>query len=148
MSDLQAIIDRINANLEQANQLAARIEQYVAEIEADGMYPAVASEQWQQRPNGQADYLYMVFRTNANGDYEGPGGKRKIYVGADPKKQAAARRMNVNRMSFDKLNRRRRDVDNWIKGNRRLLNDLVKRLNDLAEDTSHLPAVPDLPAKN
>lgn len=148
MSDLQATIDCIEGNLARANDLANRIEQAQAEIERNGMYPAVASEQYQQRPNGQADYLYMVFRTNGEGDYEGPGGKRKLYIGADPEKQAAARRLNVNRMRFDKLTRRRQDVSYWITGQRRTLNNLLTGLNQLAADTADLPSVPELPTNN
>lgn len=148
MSDLQDILDLINDNLELATTLRSRIDLELANIEASGMYPAVANEQWQQRPNGQADYLYMVFRANGDGSHAGPEGKRKLYIGADPEKQAAARRLNVNRMLFDKLTRRRQDVSYWITGQRRTLSNLVTALNKLAADTADLPAVPELSTNN
>jgi len=91
-------LDTIRDELSTALAHLVDLHQALGKIEAAGMYPALPTEQWQARgDSGEARYLYMLFRKNAEGTYQGPGGKRKLYVGADPGRQAEARRLAENR---------------------------------------------------
>lgn len=69
-------------------------------LEAVGMWPAVPSESWEARNGGDAVYLRLVFPVR-----KGPGGQRKVYVGRDPAKVAAARRKTANRLRWEELDR-------------------------------------------
>ena len=71
------------------------------------------SEQWQDR-NGSGQYLYLLFRLGPDGQYQGPDGKRKVYIGKDPDKIAEARRLAENRRRWERVNRAAKDLDNWL----------------------------------
>jgi hypothetical protein len=83
-------------------------------IAAAGMYQAVPTEQWQSRGGGEAKYLYMLFRSNSQGEYYGPAGRRKLYVGADPAKIAEARRLAANRQRWEQIAEVKDRLRIWI----------------------------------
>jgi hypothetical protein len=89
-------------------QIAARA------IEEAGMYPSVPSEQWQDR-EGSGKYLYMLFKTDRSGNYLGPDGARKIYVGNKQEKIAAARRMAENRDRYERITRCIDDLKSYMR---------------------------------
>ena len=90
------------------------------------MYPARSIESWQGR-GGTERYLYMLFQSNGNAGYLGPGGKRKIYVGNKPDRIEAARGLAANRRRYDGLQRARRNLGYWIgKQNRALRGQLLE----------------------
>lgn len=135
MTNLNATIAAIEANLEQAKARLTDIETAMEFLHNQGMYPCAATEQWQTRPNGQSEYLYMIFSSDGNGGYQGPDGKRKIYVGADPERIAAAKRMNINRREYNLLARYKQSLIWWIQGHRRSLDSLIRKIGDLHADT-------------
>jgi len=90
------------------------IEQKVQFLSED-MYPSVPREQWQDR-NGCGRYLYMLFRLDSRtGEYQGPDGKRKLYVGNDPKKISSARQRVKNRRCYEELTRVRDRLLVWLR---------------------------------
>lgn len=108
-----ADLEAINAGLAGALAHRADLAQVLATLEAAGMYPASPSEQWQDR-NGSGQYLYMLFRLGPDGQYQGPDGKRKVYIGKDPERIAEARRLAENRRRWEVVNRAARDLDGWL----------------------------------
>ncbi len=83
-------------------------------LEQAGMYPSVPHEQWQGRDGGDAKYLYMLFRQGRDGQYEGPEGKRKLYVGCDPERITEARRLAKNRKRYQHLATLSRHLQSWL----------------------------------
>ena len=109
---IRSILEDIRT-IERAAQLGANrlavIGRTMREIEQAGMYAGQPTEQWQDR-NGKGRYLYMLFRTKsyysrAHGQYEGPDGKRKLYIGNKPEAIAEARRLAQNRERWNTLDR-------------------------------------------
>ena len=90
---LMAIMEDL-ARLE-SGLLAIKLEQ--ARLEAAGMYPAVPTESWEARNGGEARYLRMVFPMGALKK------GRKLYVGADPARIAAARNKAERRARWETL---------------------------------------------
>jgi len=82
-------------------------------LEGKRMYPSVAKEQWQDR-NGKGKYLYMIFRLDRRGGYQGPDGKRKLYVGNKAARIDESRAMNENRRQFEDLEREERLIRRWL----------------------------------
>jgi len=68
----------------------------MTKLKAAGMYNAPASESWETRGLSDTRYLFLVFPCNGN-SYDGPDGKRRLYVGCDSCKIANARAMNKRR---------------------------------------------------
>lgn len=121
--DLKTINDSLAAALAHRAELA----QALAEIEAAGMYPSEPSEQWQDR-GGSGQYLYMLFRLAPDGQtYQGPDGKRKVYVGADPARIAEARRLAANRGRWGQARQAARALDQWIELRQSELHSLAAR---------------------
>lgn len=120
------LVEAINDRLAEA--LAHRVElgQALAQLEAAGMWPAVPSEQWQDR-NSAGQYFYLLFRLGPDRAYQGPDGKRKVDIGRDPGKIAEARRLAENRRRWEVANRAARDLDGWLAENRRQLVALAGR---------------------
>lgn len=84
-------------------------------LESDGMYPAVPREQFESRNDRDPIYLHMIFRRNRyTGKYEGPGGKRKIYVGCKESKIAAARKLVANRLRYNELFDHSLKLTSWL----------------------------------
>jgi hypothetical protein len=104
----------IRENLAGAAHRLHEISQVMNGLEQTGMYPAIPTEQWQDR-DGKGKYLYMLFRQDRNGVYTGPDGKRKLYVGTDPEKIAEAHRLAANRRRWEELRAAARQLDIWLK---------------------------------
>jgi hypothetical protein len=103
----------IGDNLAAAREHLGSIELAMDSLAAAGMYPAVPTEQVQAR-NGRGQYLYMLFRRNEDGSYQGPGGRRKVYIGCDAERIAEARRLAENRKKYEVLLRMARDLEEWL----------------------------------
>jgi hypothetical protein len=79
------------------------------------MLPAVPTEQLQARGEGQARYLYLLFRQDRrSGGYRGPDRARKIYVGCKAEAIARARQMAENRRRWEQLAATARRLEGWI----------------------------------
>jgi len=65
-----------------------QIRQAMDDLAAAGMWPSVPTEDWSDNTG-----MYMLFRSNRDGTYKGPGGKREICAGRDPAAIAEARRL-------------------------------------------------------
>jgi len=127
-------LGKIRVGMEKAHVHRTQIRRRMNQIEREGMYPAVPREQWQARNGGEARYLYMLFRMNPDGSYQGPDGKRKVYVGADPRKQAEARRLAANRRRWEELNTVLQNLNAW-------LTRLTRELAEMATWIDHYPKV-------
>lgn len=120
--DVMKIADQtIDETLSAASENIHAAEAYLQElmlaahaIEKAGMYPSVPSEQWQTR-EGSGQYLYMLFKTDRNGNYQGPDGARKIYVGNKQDKIDDARRMAVNRDRYESITRCIEDLTSYLR---------------------------------
>lgn len=106
-------IKQVQENINAAAAHLRQIEGAMALLEQAGMYPAIPHFQLQER-NGSGEYLYLLFRQNHNGSYTGPGGKRKLYIGADPKKQDEARRLTHRREIWEELRAAKISLQGWI----------------------------------
>ena len=103
-------------------------------LEQAGMYPAIPSENWQTR-NGSGQYLYMVFqRDRKTGQYQGPNGSRKVYVGKDPAKIEQARQMARNRQEWERLEQDARRLRLWV-------NEFVADMSYRANKAENYPRV-------
>ncbi len=100
----------------EAQQRLAEIVDAKAALDAAGMYPAVPTQDWQARGADPDDkrYLYLCFPADGDGGYTSPTGKRKVYIGVDPDKQAEAVRLARNRRRFEDLERQQAAVQGWI----------------------------------
>lgn len=113
MEALTSALDNLRAEYTAAVAYYYQLEQHLAGLESLAMYPAVPSEQWQHR-NGSGQYLYMIFRRGDNGAYQGPDGRRKVYVGNKPARIAEARDMARRRAEYEDTLRRYDKLRNWI----------------------------------
>lgn len=123
--DTEQLLQTIAANLETAQKHLDDIHQEIEHLAVIGMYPSLPTEQWQNR-GGAGQYLYMLFRQDRNGQYTGPDGKRKLYVGADPVKIAEARRLAKNRRRYEELCEAARQVEQWLKSQEYQIERLAK----------------------
>ena len=97
------ILAKIANELQGAQLHLIAIQDTLATLESAGMYPAVPRLAWEQK-NGQGEYLYLYFKVKPyNRGHEGPDGKRKVYIGIDPAKQADALRQVENRRRWETL---------------------------------------------
>mgnify|MGYP000999989055 CR=1 FL=1 len=120
--DVMKIADQtIDETLSAASENIHAAEAYLQElmiaaraIEKAGMYPSVPSEQWQTR-EGSGQYLYMLFKTDRNGNYQGPDGARKIYVGNKQDKIDDARRLVQNRERYEGITRCIEDLTSYLR---------------------------------
>ena len=104
-------------------------------LEASGMYPAVPTEQWQARNGSSKRYLYMLFGYSPGlGEYGGPGGKRKVYVGCKDERILEARRLVKNRVYWEAVHREMHRLEWWVEGFQRHLGDVVRRANTAPPD--------------
>lgn len=113
--DTERALQAVVTNLEAAQKHLDDIHQEMEYLEAIGMYPSVPTEQWQDR-GGAGQYLYMLFRQDGHGQYTGPNGKRKLYVGSLHRKIEEARRLAANRRQWEDLSETARDLKRWIEG--------------------------------
>lgn len=112
---LDHTISLIEANITAAKQHFQQIEAARFLLQEQGMYPAVPHFQWQRREEmGEAKYLYLIFRQNSDGSHQGPDGKKKVYVGADPAKIEEAKRLVINRAQWEQLGREASKLRGWI----------------------------------
>jgi len=138
MTDLEIHLHAIHTNLAQASQHLAKLRQVLADLEQAGMYPGLPAEQWQSRNGGEKDYLYMVFRLAEDGkSYEGPEGKRKVYVGNKAEAIVEARRLAANRQYWSELNTLARSLERWL-----ILRQ--RETQNLAGETNRWPRVKEL----
>lgn len=103
----------IREQLGEAARYLARLRLEMERLEKMGMYPAVPREQWQTR-KGRGYYLHMLFRSDGNGSYQGPGGCRILYVGSDPSRIEEARRRVANRKRWEQLHQAAADLDRFL----------------------------------
>jgi hypothetical protein len=137
------VSETLRHEIEQALAHLKQIKARMTQLEKAGMYPGVPKEQWQDRnalrndeepeKEREKNYLYMIFR-QASGrtvqTYEGPEGKRKVYVGSDPRKIAEARQMAANRVEWDQLNQAASALESWLSQRRSELREQKRRASD------------------
>jgi len=117
--EFAVLIDQFHKVVESAYQHRDEINRAIAQV--GEMYPAIPTESWQDR-NGKGKYLYMLFSVDCSGSgYSGPGGKRKVYIGNKPDCIKKARQLAENRRRYEKLQRARRELVNWITRRNRAL---------------------------
>jgi hypothetical protein len=108
-------LQTIHEEMAQAKAHLAEVRSTIEAVEEAGVCLAVPSEQWQRRKGGPKRYLYMLFGTNRHtGRYEGPHGRRKLYVGCRAENIAEARRLAENRRRWEELERTAKVLDGWI----------------------------------
>ena len=127
-------LETIRAELTAAQQHLDILRITMSKIEQAGMYPAISTEQWQRRNRSRTKYLYMLFRRRPSGGYQGPGGKRKVYVGAKPDRIAEARRLAENRQRWEEL-------DSTVSLLKKWLTWQTHAINSLADESKHWPRV-------
>lgn len=138
METYQDELTAINAALDAAECHRGELARKMAALELAGMYPAIPAEQWQDR-GGAGQYLYMIFRLGPDGQYLGPDGKRKVYVGNDPARIAEARRLAENRRRWEVAQQARQELERWIADRRQDLKDLGLSVANLARRSERWP---------
>jgi hypothetical protein len=128
----------MQANIEAAAAHLKQIENVMALLEQAGMYPAIPHFQFQER-NGSGEYLYLLFRQNHNGSYQGPDGKRKIYIGADQKKQDEARLFAQRREIWERLKSGKIILQSWITANEAKIIRLDTEISRWALESKNFP---------
>jgi hypothetical protein len=104
-------LEGISKLLDSLEAHADAIQKLLTGLEAEGMYPAIPTESFQKRNGSDTNYLYMMFgRSRRTGLYEGPEGKRKLYVGCKPNAIETARQLVENRRLFDQLTAHRKQI--------------------------------------
>lgn len=131
-------IKLIQANILAAQEHLLEIEAAMHLLEQKGMYPAVPHFQWQNR-GGDGQYLYCIFRQNGNGDYTGPGGKRKLYIGANEANIKEAKRLTRNRENWERLKEHKSQVTIWINGCQGRLLSLEREADRVLEQSQRWP---------
>lgn len=112
---LDNTVKLIQFNISTAEEHLGEILEARKILEVAGMYPAVPHFQWQRREElGEAKYLYLMFRQNQDGSYQGPDGRRKVYIGADPAKIEEAKRRTRNRENWERLVQEEVKLRRWI----------------------------------
>jgi len=142
---LDALHAQLVDQLGRAETMIRDMQSQIIALEEEGMFAAVPHFQWQAR-NGSDEkkYLYLVFRQDSTGAYEGPDGKRKVYVGTDTDKIAEAQTMSTNRMVFEKLVFQIKHLQRWLEFKRseisampdmmtRKLHNVTEELNGIEE---------------
>ena len=81
------------------------------DLAAAGMWPSVPTEDWSDNTG-----VYLLFRSNRDGTYKGPSGKREICAGKDPDAIAEARRLAENRRRWEACELAAWNLDKWITG--------------------------------
>lgn len=131
---LDNTVKLIQANIQAAKDHLALISAAMETLKISGMYPAIPHFQWQRREEaGEARYLYLVFRQNGDGAYQGPDGKKKIYIGADPTKIEEAKRLTRNRQTWEKLKEHHNRLSSYIT----LCEGKLLQLESQADTTLH-----------
>jgi hypothetical protein len=120
MTDLYLDTETLNNELCEAQRhIIAALDyhdillEHRAALEQMPMYPAIPTEQWQKR-NGKGDYLYLIFKQDRNGQFLGPNGKRKVYVGNKPERIAEARELVSNRREYEECLRQQDECRIWL----------------------------------
>ena len=110
---LDHLYQQMTDRLADAEALIRQIQEQITTLEAEGMYPAVPKFQWQSR-GSEARYLYLVFRQGSDGQYLGPEGKRKLYIGCDEVKIQEAQRLTHNRTMYESLHLTMNRLQRWL----------------------------------
>lgn len=121
---LEGALMLISGNIHAAELYLGDLHEAAQDIAAAGAYPAVPSEQWQNRGSGEK-YLYMIFKTNQAGSYLGPDGARKVYVGNKPENIQEARRLAENRRRLDEINACIQLLEDWLRIRRFEVNRII-----------------------
>lgn len=99
-------------------------------LKSEGMYNGVPTESWDSKTkDGEKTYLDMVFRSDGRG-FQGPNGVRKLAIGRDADKIAAARGMVERRQRFNELESVATRLESWIRSK----HEEILRLERLAYD--------------
>jgi hypothetical protein len=131
-------IKLIQENIDSAKQHIQQIEDAMALLEQAGMYPSIPHLQLQER-NGRGVYLYLLFRQKYDGSYAGPGGKRKLYIGADPKKQDEARRIIHRMENWNELKMAKIQLEAWITINEAKITRIDAEISRYALESKNFP---------
>lgn len=117
----------IESALDEAGARLYGMGEEMEHLEVEGMYCAVPSEQWQGRNGSSRKYLYMLFRYSYDvggvGGFQGPDGKRKVYVGCKEERIREARGLAKNRVKWEGLQRDSQGLERWIE---RMRSDLMR----------------------
>jgi hypothetical protein len=111
--DIEVSLGMIASNFKTAQKHLHHIHLLMERLEQTGMYPAIPTEQWQDR-DGKGKYLYMLFRQDGYGQYTGPGGMRKVYVGSLDRKIKEAQQMAANRRRWEELEMAAQRLRQWL----------------------------------
>lgn len=113
------LLERILTDVARLEAGLVVIKLAMADLEAAGIFPAVPTESWETRGNtthGQARYLRMLFRKGAL-----PGGKRKLYIGSNPRKIEKAKQMASRRVRWEALEAERVRLERFLRMTRSAL---------------------------
>lgn len=138
-------VKHILENIEAARTRLKEVQDQIDYVNRVGRYPAKARESWQTRKDSPYKYLFMVFRSDGNGAYQGPDGKRKVYVGSEVDEESIydARRLNSNFTAWTKLKAVERQIANWILGREHEVRELERLANSALERSAKIPTIPD-----
>lgn len=128
----------VEANIQAAYDHLVEIEEAMGLLEAAGMHPAIPHFQWQDR-SSDGRYLYLIFRQNSDGSYQGPDGKKKVYIGNKPEAILEARRLTDNRQKWESLQAQRRELTSWLTICKSKLLQLQRQADDLLKYSQEFP---------
>jgi hypothetical protein len=84
-------------------------------------------------------YLHHYWRQDGRGGHEGPGGKRKTYVGCKVARIAEARRLVENRRRWEALERTRERLESWLDALGNDVAALAENAASLARESGEYP---------
>ena len=102
--------DELEAGLKHAEEVEKEIR--FLERHCMDMYPAVPTETWESRGLDRR-YMYMIFPC-IEGQYQGPDGQRKLYIGNKPENIGLARRRAADRERYEQLLKVREAHEKWL----------------------------------
>lgn len=140
MTSLDHTIKLINTNIAAAQDHLTEILEAMQLLQGAGMYPAIPHFQWQRREEmGEAKYLYLIFRQNSDGSHQGPDGRKKIYIGADPANIEEAKRLVRNRERWEQLGQQSIKLRGWITITEKRLSDLERQSLLILKESQEWP---------
>ncbi len=130
--NLNQLTQEIANEIEAAECLMSEIDNAQQKLSEAGMYEAIPRVEWQSRNDKNANYMYLVFIQDKYGNY--PNGKRKIYIGANYKKQAQAAKMIDRRQRWERLDTKANELSRWISRKEADLQRIKEQLQALHND--------------
>ena len=129
MGESERLAAAIGDSMARARAHLVEIRKAMDALGAAGMWPAVPTEGW-----SPSEGLHMLFGSNPDGTYKGPGGKREITIGRDTAAIAEARRLAENRRRWEACELAAWNLDKWISGR-------WKQLRDMTDECQRWPAL-------